>query len=127
MRNRSQICSKDSTENSQGSKCKLCDGTGWIMRVDENGMEFRKSCDCRNEEIEKSKLKFADIPEHFKDMKLENFSASVYEKAESKDLIRNVCMIVKEYIENFQIYHEQGIGLYMFSSTRGSGGRNASN
>jgi len=91
------------------------------MRIDENGMEFRKSCECRNAAIEKAKLKFADIPEHFKDMKLENFSAGVYQKEESKGIIRLVCSAVKEYVESFSEYYDQGIGLYMYSNTRGSG------
>lgn len=107
-------------ESSKDSKCPLCDGTGWTFRI-ENGMEFRKSCECRNREIEKSKLRFADIPEHFKDMKLENFSASVYTSESSRALIRGICKTIKEYIDNFQEFHEQGVGLYMFSNTRGSG------
>ena len=121
IRIQSSQCSKEQTSNLQDSKCPHCDGTGWIMRIDENGMEFCKSCECRNAAIEKAKLKFADIPEHFKDMKLENFSAGVYQKEESKGIIRLVCSAVKEYVESFSEYYNQGIGLYMYSNTRGSG------
>lgn len=109
------------TESLPDSKCSLCDGSGWICRFDDKGREFRKSCECRNAEIEKQKLKFAEIPEHFREMKLENFSGSVYQNEASKSLIRNVCMTVKEYMENFKEFYDQGIGLYLYSNTRGSG------
>ena len=40
-------------------------------------------------------------------MKLENFSAGVYQKEESKGVIRLVCSAVKEYVESFLVFSLQ--------------------
>lgn len=69
----------------------------------------------------KRKLKFAEIPEKFKDMELSNFRADVYKLPKSKEAIREACNIVKVYMSNFEQQRLKGMGLYVFSKTKGSG------
>lgn len=66
-------------------------------------------------------MRFADIPDAFSGMGLKTFRADVYRKTESKPIIITACKTVKEYISNFAEYQERGIGLYIYSSTKGSG------
>lgn len=104
-------------EEQSCSRCK----NGWINYIDTNGYYIAKECECMKERRLKSRLKFANIPDSFKDVELINFRSDVYRKPESKQAIKIVVGIVKEYLKDLDNNLEQGMGLYIYSKTKGSG------
>lgn len=90
------------------------------MFVDYNTV---KECDCGLVERERqnSKLKFASIPETYKDVRLKDMRYSCYEKPESKTVFKATAALVKWYLENLGENEEEGKGIYLWSDTKGSG------
>lgn len=103
-----------------GTSC-VCGGSGWVVTESGDGYTVAKECSCRNKLLETKRLNFANIPVAFKDMRLNNFSYSVYKQNESKQKIILACKLIKKYLENFKEYQEKGMGLYIHSDTKGSG------
>lgn len=99
------------------SNCPLCNGTYWI--ITESGAA--KRCNCFESEKQKRRLRFANIPETYKDVTLGNFDATVYKLAESQNAIQTAIRLVNVYLEDFEEYHEGGKGLYLWSNEKGSG------
>lgn len=110
----------ESGTTSTDSKCPQCGGTGWI-RHREDGKEYFSECECRKKQIEESRLRFANIPATFKDMRLKNFNIAAYKDEKSKTTIRAACKYIKQYISCFEEEHQDGMGLYLYSDTKGSG------
>lgn len=102
-------------------ECPFCHGLGWIIEVNSDGQTEAKSCKCREEEIVRRKISFADIPPAYKDSQLSNFSLSVYKDQGCKKVAKAACDKVKAYLENFEECRREGLGLYFYSSTKGSG------
>ena len=94
--------------------CELCNNTGWI--VDENNNAT--PCKCYKERIKSNKIKFANIPDAFKDIRLRSFNTGFYK---DKDGISEVVNTIKYYLNTINDQIEEGIGLYMYSETKGSG------
>lgn len=92
----------------------MCGGTGWIIDENNNARE----CKCYKERIKQNKIEFANIPVAFKDIRLESFDISYYNDQKS---IKEVVDLVKYYLENLDTMREEGIGLYLYSETKGSG------
>lgn len=117
--------SEESEENSQDSDnsnvCPICNGDEWILARDGNGIEKAIPCSCREKAVMSRRLRFADIPEAFKDMDLKTFLTDVYRKQESQKKITDACQIVKAYLDDFKNQKETGMGLYIWSRTKGSG------
>lgn len=67
------------------------------------------------------RLSFANVPEAFKDMRLNNFTLSVYKSKEGHNTGLVACNMIKEYMKNFEEAKKTGLGLYLFSRTKGSG------
>lgn len=110
------------TESGKDSDiCPVCHGDEWILKKNENGIEIAVECQCRKKSLAKRRVRFAEIPEAFSRMDLKTFRADVYKQPESKPIIITACKAIKEYLNNFAEYQEQGIGLYIFSCTKGSG------
>jgi len=100
--------------------CPLCEGTGWVYYTD-NGYEFAKKCKCWDKMVASRRLQFAELPEVFKDVKLRNFNLQIYRTIESRNLIAVAAKTITYYLENFDELKNQGMGLYLFSETKGSG------
>lgn len=94
--------------------CEKCNGTGWIW-IDKNTVV---ECECRKELLTNNKIKFANIPEAFKDLRLDSFSTAFYTDKES---INNIVTVIKDYMDHLEDMITEGIGLYMWSRTPGSG------
>lgn len=109
---------KDS-ENST-NVCQKCGGSGWIYYT-ENGYEFGKKCECWDKIVASRRLQFAELPEVFKDVKLSNFNWQIYRTIESRNLIAVAAKTITYYLENFEEMKSNGMGLYLFSETKGSG------
>lgn len=78
-------------------------------------------CECFEKEKMNRRLRFANIPPTFKDMQLNTFKKSVYQLQDSKDKIDVIVSAVKTYLLNFEEMQSEGKGLYLYSSTKGSG------
>lgn len=102
--------------------CPKCRNTGWML-VDDNGQGTAVECDCgiRKVMIHNNKLRFADIPESFKDFRLDNFKKSVYRSHENREMVVDIAKSVRYWFQNFEKMKERGIGLYFYSRTKGSG------
>lgn len=71
--------------------------------------------------IASRRLQFAELPEVFKDVKLSNFNLQIYRTIESRNLIAVAAKTITYYLENFDEMKNRGMGLYLFSETKGSG------
>lgn len=89
----------------------------------ENGMCYAKECSCgtRKRQIMNNRLAFANIPDAFKNLKLENFNISAYSTTENRNKANVVVRCVKYWLDNFESLKERGMGLYLYSKTKGSG------
>lgn len=105
------------------SICPKCNNTGWETYIGEDGYEYAKECSCgiRQREIQESRLRFASIPETYKDVTLKDIKTNYYTKQESKDLIKATAEFVKWYLENLDKNIEEGKGIYLWSEVKGSG------
>lgn len=112
------------TKNSEEcGTCPKCNGSGWELYRDENGYEYAKECECGLVEKKRqaSKLKFAEIPETYRNVTLKDMRFSCYEKPESKNIFKAAAELVKWYLENLDQNIENGKGIYFWSETKGSG------
>lgn len=117
----SGLLSRDSGKSSKDSDiCPICRGTEWITEV-VDGVEVAFPCKCREENRMRRRIRFAEIPEAFKDMTLATFRTSVYKAPESRRTINVACAMIKEYIGAFDEAKSKGMGLYLYSRTKGSG------
>lgn len=107
---------------STGSECPICKGSGWAF-YEKDGASYARECECgiRKRELLGSKLKFANIPDAFKEVCLENFRRDVYRRDDSKVIIEKDCKAIDWWLDDIASMKEQGMGLYLYSSTKGSG------
>jgi len=99
-------------------ECPLCKGRGWVF-TDYNTV---KECECGliERERQKSKLRFATIPETYKDVRLKDFVLKYYSQ-ENKDGAKSIVEVVKYWLEHKDEMTEGGKGLYFWSDAKGSG------
>ena len=102
--------------------CPKCHNTGWVI-VEDGGNGTAIECDCgiRKRMIHNSRLRFADIPESFKDVRLDNFKKNVYQSNENREMVVEIAKAVRYWLKNIDSMKERGIGLYFYSGTKGSG------
>lgn len=100
--------------------CPICHGDEWILKV-VDGVQVAEPCKCREKAVKARRIRFAELPDVFRDKTLKAFSVSVYETQESKEKVRTACRIIKEYLDMFDEAQETGMGLYIYSSAKGSG------
>ena len=86
-----------------------------------DGVEIAVLCKCHEKAVMSRRLRFADIPEAFRGMDLRSFRMDVYRKQESKKMVSDACKIIKTYLDDFESQKERGMGLYIWSRTKGSG------
>lgn len=122
LTNRSEESNQEkqtTTTTDCGTKCPLCNDTGWMF-TDYNTV---KECECgiRQRQIQESRLRFASIPETYMDVTFKDITAKYYTKPESKEKIKDVVENVKWYLERLDENIESGKGIYFWSQTKGSG------
>jgi len=107
----------------QETVCPICGGSGWMEKVDESGYSVYTDCTCgiRQKGILDGKLHFASIPEAFRDVRLYQFDLDAYRDGKSRKLISVSYDCIRCWLESFQEMLEKGMGLYIFSGTKGSG------
>lgn len=115
--------------------CPICKGTGLLryyedfrgnpIGADQPGAyEFLKPCSCvSGDESAKKKndKKYAAVPGLYKDAYFDNFSETIYHDIEGNQLASAAKDISTKYVNHFEKMLEKGIGLYIWSPTRGSG------
>lgn len=123
MRNQStNLCRNgEIPETSKASDvCPICQGNEWIL-IKKDGVECAVPCKCREKAVMSRRLRFADIPEAFRGIDLKSFRMDVYRKPDSKKMVSDACKIIKAYLDDFVNQKERGMGLYIWSRTKGSG------
>lgn len=112
-----------SLEDSNENVCPMCNGTGWHNFYDENGILWSEECKCgiRQHEIMENRLSFANIPESFKNIRLDSFDISAYNTSESQNKAKTVVKCINYWLSEFDALKDRGMGLYLYSKTKGSG------
>ena len=66
-------------------------------------------------------MSFAEIPETFRDMRLNDFSLDAYKTADGRKAASSACKAIKYWLDNLESMEARGMGLYLYSNTKGSG------
>lgn len=101
--------------------CPECGGCGYLLSQNDTGELIAEPCKCMIKKIDRNRLRFANIPEMFCENRLKTFNVGVYREEASKKKISAACRIIKIYMDNFAEMKRSGMGLYMYSGTKGSG------
>ena len=80
-----------------------------------------RECKCRQEQINHNRLKFANVPEPFRNLKLADFNIACYKEEKNKKLVRIACKIIKNYIDNFPDVSRKGSWIVHLFKNKGSG------
>lgn len=112
--------SEQSGSNSE--VCPICHDTGW-EEYEIDGYTYFKDCKCgmRQRKIMDSRFSFADIPRAFKDIRFATFRTDVYRESSSFSIVGNAVKSIQYWLNGFKTMKERGMGLYLYSSTKGSG------
>ncbi len=99
-----------------------CDGSGLITIIDnQKGEVFVRMCKCHEIRVIENKLKFACIPDEFKDLTVASFRVDLYKHEDSRARAALAKRIAVNFVKHFEQMQEKGKGLYFYSSTKGSG------
>mgnify|MGYP002510201311 CR=1 FL=1 len=103
-------------------ECPICHGTGWeVMPDGGQGTCIECKCGLRQKQIMNSRLSFANIPESFNDVRISNFDETIYKDDNSKNKAHTAVKAIKYWLNDFESMQERGMGLYLYSETKGSG------
>ncbi len=92
----------------------------WIKDHQEN-LEFMRECKCKEIKLLRKKMINAQLPEEFKDATINSFNINIYDQQESKKRAATAKKIAENFVKKFELMQEKGKGLYLYSSTKGSG------
>ena len=138
VQKRREEWNKEHPNNEVEPVCPFCRGSGLkiiIKDMDGNkysikdrynpGMyEYLVPCSCAKGEvnkIERNNKRFANVPGLYVDAKLENFNAQIHQEMRDKEICQAAKNDAIRYISAFKEYEEAGLGLYIYSSAKGSG------
>lgn len=119
-------------------ECPLCRGTGleWIYKdIDGNPVDYDKRnnpgvyefvapCRCIKREMTdqyKANKNFSNVPNMYSDASFKTFRTDIYGKIDSKQLAAIAKNTAQMFVSKFEECAEQGISLYIWSKSRGSG------
>ena len=120
-------------------QCPICRGSGLRKRVyDELGNEildkrlwnapgtydYYEPCECVADRKQQKKInnkRFASVPGLYKEARFDNFRTDVYRQMDSFTRADFAIKTARKYVENFDSMKQNGLGLYIWSSARGSG------
>lgn len=101
--------------------CNLCKDEGWIGYTGADGHFYCRECECGL--IQKKKinghLAFASIPERYKNLRFVDFEVKWYAGLDV-DTAEKDLKVCRYYVQNY-LSVPPGRGLYLFSSTKGTG------
>lgn len=112
----------ETTQTPHSSECPKCHGAGYYMEF-EGDVQYAVECQCgiRKKTILQNQLKFAEIPETFRNSNFGDLKSSVYLNTESRKIFSQAAKAINYWVSNISEMQESGIGLYIFSNTKGSG------
>lgn len=103
-------------------KCKYgCDGSGVMILGDNTACQCRCVQDNYKKKRSERLLEFASLPEDLKDLKVEDYQIGIYDRPDSRDKAEIVKKSAIGFIKNYELFAEEGKGLYFYSKTPGSG------
>ena len=120
-------------------QCPICRGSGLRKRVyDELGNEildknrwsdpgtydYFEPCECvadRDSKRKGNNKRFASVPGLYKEARFDNFRTDIYRQMDSFTRADFAIKTARKYVENFDSMKQNGLGLYIWSSARGSG------
>lgn len=100
--------------------CPICKGNGFVCEIHE-GVERWGNCQCVIAEIEKKRLKSAEIGAEFRNLGIKDFDVNIYQKPESVNRAKLIKKAIARYVEQFDTFREIGKGFYFYSHAAGSG------
>lgn len=103
-------------------KCNLCKDTGFVLYTGADGYTVARDCPngCRTRNVINGKIKFADIPEEFKKLKINNFNTDIY-SGNNRDMALMIKTVCTNYVKDFREIQTSGKGFYFYSAVKGSG------
>ena len=91
----------------------------------QDGITYAKNCKCVEQAIKEARisktLSFANIPNEFVGVKVNDFDTKVYRKPQSIDVAIRARKMTTNYIYKFEEFMSNGKGLYYYSKEKGSG------
>lgn len=120
-------------DNEQTARCPECGGSGWIYYKapcpDEpaykgNLIDWGKACPLCNGEAAKEthRKKQANIPQAFYNAEFKDFNWTIYKDEQGNPIdLSKQQMYVTSFVNDFADWNKRGIGLYIWSKTRGTG------
>lgn len=117
------------------TKCKECNGTGWLI-VEKDAepfygepargtiLEFAQRCPACNggQAIVEQTKKRAQLPASFYNAELKDFDWTIYRDDNDRQVdLAKQQQFVEAFVNEFKAWQEFGLGLYIWSHTRGSG------
>lgn len=111
-----------SMEHSGNDVCPICGGYGRII-IKDGGQGTVVECGCGiwKKELSESRLRFANIPETFKEIRLNSFDTNAYSTADNRNKAEIALKCANYWLSEFETLKERGMGLYLYSKTKGSG------
>lgn len=102
--------------------CPICKNTGW-EQYEQDGYTYCRECKCgiRQKKIMNSRLSFANIPKVFENVRMNNFNKTIYKDTNSQNKIHTAVKAIEYWLDNFETMQGRGMGLYLYSETKGSG------
>lgn len=116
-----QILIKTLTVPSSSCPLHICDGDGYIIKlwlIDGKEVETAEPCKCRVISQYQNGELATGIPTDFVNCKIKDFVVDLYEDRQKAIIAKRAAV---NYINNFDTFFEKGKGLYLYSSTKGSG------
>ena len=74
--------------------CPICKGTGFIIKVDENGNSFAERCECISTQIIKKYMELSGIPERYLSCEFDNYNPL-------NDSQKEALKISKKFVEHY--------------------------
>lgn len=129
---------KEHPDGERMPECPLCRGTGieWTYRDimgnkieyshrnDAGVYEFASPCRCVKTEMSeqyKANKNFSNVPNMYSDATFKTFRTDIYGKMDSKQLAAIAKNNAQMFVAKFEECASQGISLYIWSKSRGSG------
>ena len=117
---------KNGTQRNIGAdsiKCQMCNDTGFVLYKEiHNGIEcdMARECQCGiiNRKRIQGRLSFAQMPDKYNNLCMMDFDIKYYQGSDRKQA-EDVKKVMTQYIGNY--FNLDGMGLYMFSPTKGTG------
>lgn len=118
---REEFVPKEKIRSDDG-KCPYCHDTGFEF-VDDGGQGTCKPCrkGCYQKMMMNSRLSFANIPESFREMRIDSFKTNIYTTQNNRNTADMALKAIKYWLHNFDSMRRRGMGLYLHSGTKGSG------